>query len=175
MSAPPPPYQNQPPQQPYGYAPPPPMPYGQQPPYAQQLPYGGQQPPAPQPPRGPRRSPLQAVLPIAIVVAIFGGGAWYVWDYNTDPNGGKAKAAASQSARAEENKKYDPKIGDCVRIQDPDGQPLPVIVDCTSTEAEYKMGDKLYGTNRSCGSKFDYGIKYSSSRSADYTLCFTKV
>ncbi|TWE20353.1 hypothetical protein FB465_5502 [Kitasatospora atroaurantiaca] len=118
---------------------------------------------------------MQALLPIAIVVAIFGGGAWYVWDYNTSPTSGKAKAAASQSARAEENKKYDPKVGDCVKIQDPQGQPLPVIVDCTSAEAEYRMADKLFGSDRSCGSKFDYGIKYSRSRSADYTLCFTKV
>ncbi|MFI6448268.1 hypothetical protein [Kitasatospora sp. NPDC050543] len=195
MSAPPPPYQNQPPQQPYGYAPPaqPPYgqqpgygqqpPYGQQPGYGQQPPYGGQQPAPPQPSqRGPqrpqqpqRRSPVHSLLSIAIIVAVLGGGAWYVWKYNTDPNGGKAKAQASQSARAEEDKKHDPKIGDCVKVQDPQGDPLPEIVDCKSAEAQYKTADKLYGPDKSCGSKFDYGIKYSISRGTDYTLCFTKV
>ncbi|MEV0531330.1 hypothetical protein [Kitasatospora sp. NPDC050463] len=186
MSAPPPPYQNQQPQQPYGYAPPPQMPYGQQPqygqqqsyaqpPYAQQ-PYVPQAPSDPRPPQGPgRRSPLHSVLSVAVVLAVFGGGAWYVWKYNTDPNGGKAKAEATRSAQAEENKKYDPKVGDCVRIQDPQGDPLPVIVDCKSAEAQYRMADTLYGPDRSCGSAYDYGIRYSSRRSTDYTLCFKKV
>ncbi|GAA2799530.1 hypothetical protein RMN57_15105 [Kitasatospora sp. CM 4170] len=194
MSAPPP-YQNHPPQQPYGYAPPPPQPaygqppaYGQQPPYAQppqppqpqyaqpQPPYGAQ-PPAPQPLQRPRqrRSPLQAVLPIVIVLAVFGGGAWYVWKYNTDPNGGKAKAAATQSAQAAENKTHDPNVGDCVKIQDPQGSPVPTIVDCKSSEAQYKMADKLYGPDKSCGAAFDYGIKVDRSKGVDYTMCFKKV
>ncbi|MGP4003170.1 LppU/SCO3897 family protein [Streptomyces sp. 8N706] len=153
MSAPPPPYQNHPPQQPYGY---------------------------PQPPRGPQRppqrSPLQLLITIVIVVAVFGGGAWYVWDYNTNPNGGKAKAEASQSAQAEEYKKYNPEVGDCVNVQDnANGDPVTEIVDCGSAEAQYKTGDRLIGPDEKCGSQFDYSIEYSSNRGADYTLCFTEV
>ncbi|REK89346.1 hypothetical protein DY245_16410 [Streptomyces inhibens] len=176
MSAPPPPYQNQPPQQPYGYPQQQPQqPYGypqQQPQQPQSYGYPQQQPRGPQ---QPRRSPLRALITAVIVLAIFGGGAWYVWDYNTNPNGGKAKAEASRAARAAENKKHDPQIGDCVKVQDPQGDPLPEIVDCGSTEAEYKTGDRLYGPDKECGSKFDYGIQFSSRRGADYTLCFTKV
>ncbi|MFC5149863.1 LppU/SCO3897 family protein [Streptomyces aureoversilis] len=157
MSAPPPPYQNQPP---HGYP---------------QAPHGY---PQPQPQRGPQQrqgSPLQAAIAVVIVLAIFGGGAWYVWDYNTNPNGGKAKEEASRAAQAEENKKYNPNIGDCVKIQDPKGKPVPEIVDCGSGQAEYKMGEKLYGPDKKCSSAFDYGIQYSVSRGADYTLCFNKV
>ncbi|MFD0273836.1 hypothetical protein ACFVHB_07970 [Kitasatospora sp. NPDC127111] len=185
MSAPPP-YQNHPPQQPYGYAPPPPPPYGQQPPYAQphpqytaQPPYG-QQPSAPQSPQSPqrparRRSPLQSVISIVVVLAVFGGVGWYVWKYNTDPNGGKAKANASQAAEARERLTHEPNIGDCVKIQDPQGSPVPTIVDCKSAEAQYKMADRLYGPDKSCGSAYDYGIKVSRSKGVDYTMCFKKV
>ncbi|MEU6232068.1 hypothetical protein [Kitasatospora sp. NPDC047058] len=190
MSAPPPPYQNHPPQQPYGYAPPPP-PYGQQPPYAQpqpqppyaQPPYGAQpqpayaqQPPAPQPQQpARRRNPLQSVISIVVVLAVFGGVGWYVWKYNTDPNGGKAKANASQAAEARDRLSHDPNIGDCVKIQDPQGAPVPTIVDCKSAEAQYKMADRLYGPDKSCGSAYDYGIKVSRSKGVDYTMCFKKV
>ncbi|MFG2827549.1 hypothetical protein ACGFWI_08815 [Streptomyces sp. NPDC048434] len=118
---------------------------------------------------------MRGLITAVIVLAVFGGGAWYVWNYNTDPHGGKAKAEASQAARAEENKKYNPEVGDCVKVQDPKGEPLPVIVGCGSDEAQYKTGDKLIGADKRCGSGFDYGIQVSSRRGADYTLCFTKV
>jgi hypothetical protein len=170
MSTPPPHYQNQPPygqpQPPYGYPQQPQAPYG----YPQQQ---------PQPPRGPRQPQpgggLRALKAAVVVIAVIGGVGYYVWDYNTSPTGGKAKAEASQSAQAEENKTHDPDIGDCVKVEDPDGEPLPTIVDCAAAEAEYKTGDKLYGPNQKCGSGYDYGIEYSNSRGADYTLCFTKV
>lgn len=153
MSAPPPPYQNHPPQQPNGY---------------------------PQPPRGPQRQgqqthPVQALFAVLIILALFGGGAWYVYDYNTNPNGGKAKEQAAVDAQNEKDKKHEPKAGDCVKVQDPKGDPLPTIVDCGSPEAEYKTGDTLYGPAMECGSKFDYGIQYSNTPGGDYTLCFTKV
>ncbi|MFG2191032.1 hypothetical protein [Streptomyces sp. NPDC048639] len=195
MSAPPP-YQNQPPQQPYGHPQQPPQGYGHPPqppqgyghPPQPQQPYG--HPPQPQqgygfpqppggpqrpPQRNPRRSPLRGLVNVVVLLAVFGGIAWYVWDYNTDPNGGKAKAEASQSAQAKENEKYRPEVGDCVKVDDPQGDPQPEVVDCGSAEAEYKMGDMLYGPDKKCGQRFDYGIEYSSSRGGDHTLCFTRV
>ncbi|MER5937508.1 hypothetical protein ABT121_09340 [Streptomyces sp. NPDC001928] len=110
-----------------------------------------------------------------VVLAILGGLAYYVWDYNTSPTGGKAKAEASASAAAEEAKTHDPEVGDCVKVADPNGEPLPTVVDCGSPEAEYKTGELLPGTELECGSKYDYGIQYHNSRGIDYTLCFTKV
>ncbi|MGE7438498.1 MULTISPECIES: LppU/SCO3897 family protein [Kitasatospora] len=177
MSAPPPypqqPYpQNPYPQQPYPHQPYPQQPYGHAP--SPQPPYNGQQ--APGGPQGPqRKSPLHVMLSIGIVLAVFGGGAWYVWKYNTDPNGGKAKAEASRSAQAEEARTHDPSIGDCVKIQDPDGKPLPTVVDCNAADAEYKMARKLYGPDKHCGNDFDYGIQVTYNRGTDYTMCFTKV
>jgi len=177
MSAPPP-YQNQ-PQQPYGY-PQQQQPYGypqqqqpQQPygyPQQHQGPQGPQRPQRPQ----PQRSPLRGLITAVIVLAVFGGAAWYVWDYNTNPHGGKAKKEAAQAARAEENKKYNPQVGDCVKVHDPQGEPLAEIVGCGSPEAQYKTADRLIGDAR-CGSKFDYGIHVSIRHSSNYTLCFTKV
>ncbi|MBT2506739.1 hypothetical protein J7I98_12730 [Streptomyces sp. ISL-98] len=158
MSAQPPPYQNHPPQQPYGgYPQPQPGPQG------------------PQRPQRPQTHPVQGLLAALVVLALFGGGAWYVYDYNTNPNGGKAKEQAAVDAQNEKDKKHEPEVGDCVKIQDPEGEPLPTIVDCGSAEAEYKTGDMLYGPDMECGSKFDYGIQYHSSRGGDHTLCFNKV
>ncbi|MFH8572531.1 hypothetical protein [Streptomyces sp. NPDC017993] len=182
MSTPPPPYQHQPqyqpPQQPYGA----PQAYQQQygAPQAPQQ-YGAPKAPqqygAPQPPRGPQRpqqrSPLQALLTVVVVLAIFGGGAWYVWDYNTNPNGGKAKAEASQSAQAEENKTHDPKVGDCIKVEGSQEDPLPVIVECGSAEAEYKMGERNFGADAKCGPQYVYVMHYSSKYTR-YTMCFTK-
>ncbi|MFI9307081.1 LppU/SCO3897 family protein [Streptomyces triculaminicus] len=145
-----------------------PPPYQNQPPHGYPPPQGGPRQP-------PQRSAIRGLITAVIVLAIFGGGAWYVWKYNTDPNGGKAKKEAARVAQVEENKKHDPQIGDCVKVQDPKGKPLPVIVDCGSPEAEYKTGERLYGPAKECSSNFDYGIQYSSRRGADYTLCFTKV
>ncbi|UQA92434.1 LppU/SCO3897 family protein [Streptomyces halobius] len=169
MSAPPP-YQNQPPQQQYGY---PQQQYG----HPQQQ-HGQPQYGRPQPPRGPQRpqrSPLRALISVTVVLAVFGGVAWYVWDYNTHPNGGKAKAEASRSAQAEENEKYNPEEGDCVRILDAHGDnPTPEIVDCNSPEAEYKTGEQLSGTHAECESPpYDTSIHYSGR--SNYTLCFTKL
>lgn len=171
MSAPPP-YQNHPPQAPYGHAPQ--QPYG-----AQQQPYGAPQQPygQPQPPGGPRRpqgSPLRGLITAIVVLAVFGGGAWYVWDYNTNPNGGKAKAEASHAARVEEGKKHDPQVGDCVKVEHPDNDPLPTIVDCGSPEAQYKMGEKMLGPDKHCGQNYDIGIR-RVARFGNYTMCFTKV
>ena len=174
MSAPPPPYPNQP-----QYGQPQHQPYGQQQPqYGQpQQPYG--HPQQPQPPRGPQRprsgGPLRVVKSAAVVLAVFGGLAYYVYDYNTDPHGGKAKAEASASAQASEDATHRPNIGDCVKVADPQGEPVPTIVDCSSPEAQYKTGDVLMGEDEECGSEFDYGIRVDNSRSMDYTYCFTKV
>ncbi|MFF5479656.1 hypothetical protein ACFY5C_20255 [Streptomyces sp. NPDC012935] len=162
MSTPPPQY----PQQPYGQ---PQQPYGQP-----QQPYG-----QPQPPRGPQRpqpgGALRMVKAAVVVIAIFGGLGYYVWDYNTSPTGGKAKAEASASAAAEEDKTHDPEIGDCVKVADPQGEPLPTVVDCGSPEAQYKTGALLPGQDQECSAEYDYGIQYRNSRGFDYTLCFTKV
>ncbi|WP_427165740.1 LppU/SCO3897 family protein [Streptomyces sp. C1-1] len=111
----------------------------------------------------------------AIVIAVFGALAWYVWDYNTDPSGGKAKAEAAASAQASEDATHDPNIGDCVKVKDPQGEPLPTIVDCDSPEAEYKTADKLLGNDMKCDSKYVYGIQVRQSHQMGYTLCFTKV
>ncbi|MGH3312907.1 MAG: LppU/SCO3897 family protein [Streptomyces sp.] len=177
MSAPPPHYQNQPP---YGYQQQPP-PYGypqqqQQQPH-QPPPYGYQQ--QPQPPRGPQQPPpggaLRALKAAVVVIAIVAGVGYYVWDYNTSPTGGKAKAEASQSAQVKEDMTHNPEVGDCVKVKDPEGNPLPTVVDCGSAEAEYKTGEKILGPYKECGSKYDYGIQHRNNRGADYTLCFTKV
>ncbi|MGW4809656.1 LppU/SCO3897 family protein [Kitasatospora sp. NPDC004272] len=172
------PYAGQP--QPYGGQPYGGQPYGGQPAYGQPpAPYAQQPAPGPRPPAGPsgprRRSPLQALLSVGIVLAVFGGGGWYVWNYNTSPTGGKAKAEASRSARAAEAKTHDPEVGDCVKVADPEGHPVPTVVDCASPEAEYKMADQLLGEDKHCGEEFDYGIRYVSSRRIDSTLCFTKI
>lgn len=168
MSTPPPPYQNQQPygqpqpQQPYGYPQQPQQPYG----YPQQ-PHSPQQP---QPPRGPQRpGGLGRALKSAVVmIAVVGAVGYWVWDYNTNPNGGKAKEEASVAAQ-------NPEIGDCVKVADPKGEPVPTVVECGSPEAEYKMGDQVFGEDE-CSSKFDYGIRvHSNHRSMDYTMCFTKV
>lgn len=179
MSTPPPQYQNQPP---YGQQPPPP-PYGQQQPYGYpqqpqpQAPYG--HPQQPQPPRGPQRpqpgGALRAVKSAVVVLAVFGAVGYWVWDYNTSPTGGKAKAEASASAAAEEAKTHEPEVGDCVKVADPQGNPVPTIVDCGSSEAEYKMGALLPGQGQECSAEYDYGIQHSNRRGFDYTMCFTKV
>jgi hypothetical protein len=172
MSTPPPQYQNQPPygqpQQPYGYP---------QQPQQPQAPYG--YPQQPQPPGGPQRpqpgAALRAVKSAVVVLAVFGAIGYWVWDYNTSPSGGKAKAEASESAAAAEAKTHDPEIGDCVKVADPKGEPLPTVVDCGSPEAEYKTGALLPGQDQECSAEYDYGIQYRNSRGFDYTLCFTKV
>lgn len=107
----------------------------------------------------------------AVVIVLFAGLGYYVWDYNTSPTGGKAKAEASASAEAEA---HDPQVGDCVKVADPQGKPVPTVVDCGSPEAQYKTGELLPGQDQECGSEWDYGIQYYSSRGFDYTLCFTK-
>ncbi|MEU9125535.1 hypothetical protein AB0C96_37880 [Streptomyces sp. NPDC048506] len=176
MSAPPP-FQNHPPQQPYGQQPQ--QAYGQYPqqPYGQpQQPYGyPQQQPAPAPRRQPQRSPLRGLITAVIVLAVFGGGAWYVWDYNTNPNGGKAKKEAQRAARVAEGKTHDPQTGDCVKVDQVNGEPLPTIVDCASRDAEYKTGERLYGAGKQCGSSYDYAIEVVPHRRIGYTMCFSKV
>ncbi|MFD5425804.1 hypothetical protein [Streptomyces sp. NPDC127084] len=186
MSTPPPQYQNQPPygqpQQPYGYPqqPQPQTPYGypQQPqapygypqqPQPQAL-YGYQQQPQPQSPQGPQRpqsGALGRMLRSAVIlIAVLGALGYWVWDYNTDPNGGKAKKEAESAS-------HNPSIGDCVKIADPQGSPEPTVVDCDSPEAEYKMGDLTIGA-RQCDAKYDYAIK-STRRGSSTTKCFTKL
>ncbi|GGR49414.1 hypothetical protein WEB32_13270 [Streptomyces netropsis] len=128
----------------------------------------------PQPP-SPQRSPLRGLITALVMLAVFGGVGWYVWDYNTDPNGGKAKKEADRVARVEEAKEHNPKIGDCVKVQDPHGKPVPTIVDCGSPEAEYKTGAILYGPDKKCGAEYQYGIQYSGRRTVDNTMCFTKL
>ncbi|MEU5211768.1 hypothetical protein [Streptomyces sp. NPDC020742] len=175
MSAPPP-YQNHPPQQPYGH---PQQPYGQQQQAygQQQQPYGYAQQPAPVPPqqRPPQPSLLRGLITAVIVLAVFGGVGWYVWDYNTNPSGGKAKKEAAQAAKRAEEKTHDPQSGDCVKVEHPNGDPLPTIVDCGSSEAQYKAGERLYGAGKECRSPYTYQIQVTQSRGIDYTMCFTKV
>ncbi|MGW4752623.1 LppU/SCO3897 family protein [Streptomyces chartreusis] len=118
---------------------------------------------------------MRTIKAAVVVLAVVGGLAYYVWDYNTSPTGGKAKAEASASAAAEEAKTHDPEIGDCVKVADPQGKPLPTVVDCGSSEAEYKTGALLPGQDQECGAKYAYGIQYRNTRGFDYTLCFTKV
>lgn len=119
---------------------------------------------------------MRAVKSAVIVVAVFGAVGYWVWDYNTSPTGGKAKAEASASAAAEEAKKHEPEIGDCVKVADPDGDPVPTVVGCDSAEAEYKLGEWMPGKGRECGSEYDYGIQYrNTGHRSSYTLCFTKV
>lgn len=181
MSTPPPQYPNQPPygqpQQPYGYPQQPQQPYYGQPqqPQAQpQAPYG--YPQQPQPPRGPQRPQpgglLRAVKSGVIVIAVVGALGYWVWDYNTNPNGGKAKAEASASASFDA---HNPEVGDCVKVADPKGEPVPTVVDCGSPEAEYKMGELMPGQGQECSSEYDYGIRHYDRRGIDYTMCFTKV
>jgi hypothetical protein len=174
MSTPPPQYQNQPPfgqpqQPPYGQ-PQPQQPYGY--PQQPQAPYGyPQQPQQPQPPRGPQRQPggLGRALKSAVVmIAVVGAVGYWVYDYNTNPDGGKAKEEASVAA-------HNPEVGDCVKVKDPKGEPEPTVVDCDSSEAEYKMGDQVFGANAECSSTYDYGIHVRGGHSTEYTMCFTKV
>ncbi|GGX58038.1 hypothetical protein GCM10010321_88710 [Streptomyces chartreusis] len=113
---------------------------------------------------------LRKVKAAAVVIVIFAGLGYYVWDYNSSPTGGKAKASASAEAEA-----HDPQVGDCVKVADPQGKPVPTVVDCDSPVAEYKTGELLPGQGQECGPEWDYGIQYYSSRGFDYTLCFTKV
>ncbi len=121
-----------------------------------------------------QRSPLRGLITALVVLAVFGGAGWYVWDYNTNPNGGKAKKEAERAAQLAEDKTHNPNVGDCVKVDHPNGQPLPTIVDCGSSEAQYKTGDKLYGPGKKCGPNFTYEIQVSGRRS-NYTMCFTKV
>ncbi|MGW7450159.1 LppU/SCO3897 family protein [Streptomyces sp. NPDC054787] len=72
-------------------------------------------------------------------------------DYNTNPNGGQAKKEAAAVAQHEEDKTHEPKVGDCVKVQDPQGEPVPTIVYCGSAEAEYKTGEILPGEGMKCG------------------------
>ncbi|WP_063764500.1 LppU/SCO3897 family protein, partial [Streptomyces sp. NRRL S-481] len=137
-------------------------------------------PQQPQPPREPqRRQPaglLRAVKSGVVVLAVFGAVGYWVWDYNTSPTGGKAKAEAAASAAADEAKKHEPEIGDCVKVKDPDGEPVPTVVDCDSAEAEYKLDEWMPGKYQECGSEYDYGIQFrNSGHRASYTMCFTKV
>ncbi|MEV6948362.1 hypothetical protein AB0N07_41875 [Streptomyces sp. NPDC051172] len=106
---------------------------------------------------------MRVVKAVAMVVVLFGGVGYYVWDYNTSPTGGKARAAASASASAAA---HDPGIGDCVKVKDPKGEPVTTVVDCNSPEAEYKLGEMVPGANTECGSKYDYGIQTTAGRAA---------
>ncbi|MFJ9415685.1 hypothetical protein ACIRPT_16140 [Streptomyces sp. NPDC101227] len=172
MSAPPPPYQNQPPQQPYGYPQQPQQPYGQQP-YGQQQPYGNPQPP--NRPRQPQRSPLRGAITAVIMLGILGGGAWYVWDYNTNPHGGKAAKEAAASASADDyDKKHNPKVGDCVKITGSDRDMEMTIVGCDSTDAQYKTGEVI-GGHEKCGPQYSRSIVYSYNHRPTTTWCFSKV
>jgi hypothetical protein len=150
-----------------------PPPYYQNHPQQPQQSYGHPQQPQPQPPRRPQPGAgLRAAKSGLVVLAVFGGLAYYVYDYNTSPTGGKAQAEASASASAEA---HDPEVGDCVKVADPKGDPVPTVVDCGSPEAEYKTADMLFGADQECSAKYDYGIQYSGGHTTDYTLCFTKV
>ncbi|MGW7316251.1 LppU/SCO3897 family protein [Streptomyces sp. NPDC054865] len=112
---------------------------------------------------------------MVIFLALVGGVGYWVYDYNTDPNGGQAKKEAAAVAQHEEDKTHAPGVGDCVKVQDPQGKPVPTIVDCGSVEAQYKTGEILPGQGMKCGPKFDYGIQHTASCGFDYTMCFTKL
>lgn len=141
-----------------------------------QQPDGQPQQPTPGGPNRPRQgNMLQLLLTMVIFLAIVGGVGYWVYDYNTNPNGGQAKEEAEAVAQHNEDKTHEPQVGDCVKAQDPQGKPVPTIVDCGSAEAEYKTGEVLPGEGMKCGPKFDYGIQHTASRGFDYTMCFTKL
>ncbi|MFD5101763.1 LppU/SCO3897 family protein [Streptomyces albidochromogenes] len=141
-----------------------------------QQPYGQPQQPPPGAPHRPRQgNVLQLLLTMVIFLAIVGGVGYWVYDYNTDPNGGQAKKEAEAVAQHKEDKTHEPEVGDCVKVQDPQGEPVPTIVDCGSAEAQYKTGEILPGEGMKCGPKFDYGIQRTASRGFDYTMCFNKL
>lgn len=182
------PYQNQPPYgpPPYGHPQYEHQPYGQpaygyppQGPHSQgqgQPQEGGQAPPpepAPGPPsspRGPQRPPLrQKILTFVIAGCLVGGLGYWMYDYNRTPaDGGPSKAEV-------EDRKNNPREGDCVKIHDPDGSPEAEVVDCDSDEAEYRRGEKLDGAGQTCDESYDYGIQTSRRRGSSYTTCYTKL
>ncbi|MGW7199553.1 LppU/SCO3897 family protein [Streptomyces chryseus] len=85
-----------------------------------QQPYGQPQQPAPQGPNRPRQgNVLQLLLTMVIFLAIVGGVGYWVYDYNTNPNGGHAKKEAANVAQRQEDRKHEPEVGDCVKVQDP--------------------------------------------------------
>lgn len=163
-----------PPQGPHGQAQAP-QGHGYQDPYGQ--PQGGGQAPPPEPtpgppnnPRGPQRPPLmQKILTFVIAGCLIGGLGYWMYDYNRTPaDGGPSKAEV-------EDRKNNPREGDCVKIHDPDGSPKAEVVDCDSDEAEYRRGEKLDGAGQTCDESYDYGIQTSRRRGSSYTTCYTKL
>lgn len=158
----PPPYQNQ-PQQQYGYQQQPQAPYGQP-----QQPYG-----QPQPPRRPQpqRSPLRGLITAVILLALFGGVGYYVYDYNTNPNGGKAKEEADRKAY---DRKHTPQVGDCVKITGPKDDSQMTVVACDSSDAQYKTGE-THVDGKACGPEYTTVIHQRRRLGLGTTWCFTKV
>ena len=118
---------------------------------------------------------MQRLLSVAIVLAVIGGVVWYVVDYNTDPNGGKAAKEASASASAKAyDEKHNAKVGDCVKITGSGDAVEMTIVDCDSSEAQYKTGDVI-GGNEQCGPQYERSIVYSYDHRVTTTWCLTKV
>lgn len=128
-------------------------PYGQQPQYGQS-PYG-QQPPggapmAPPPAPQPRGGKVKKILiGIAGVVAIIAaGGAWLSGQDDAD-------TAAK---------------GDCVINRGSDIKPDVEVVDCSSSDAEYKVAEKHDGEGECDREKY---AQYSETKGSDvlFTLC----
>ncbi|WP_228456852.1 LppU/SCO3897 family protein, partial [Streptomyces durbertensis] len=120
-------------------------------------------------PRQRQPGPLHKLIVFVLAAVLIGGVGWWVYDHNRTPaDGGPSKAEV-------EDRKNNPREGDCVKIHDPEGSPRPETVDCDSPEAEYRRGEKLDGSGQECGPSYDYGIQFRQRRGSNYTLCFTKI
>jgi hypothetical protein len=144
-------------QNPYGQQPGQPQPGQPQQPYGQQSPYGqqpfGQQPggvpmaPPPAPQRGGKGKKI--LIGVAVVVALVGAGGAYL----------AGQDDADQAAK-----------GDCVINRGSDVSPDVEVVDCSSSEAEYKVAEKHDGDGDCDRSKY---AQYSETEGSDvlFTLC----
>ncbi|MFF8369962.1 hypothetical protein ACF05W_14065 [Streptomyces lydicus] len=149
------------------------QPYGYQHP---QQPYGQPQP-MPGAPQPPRRNPLRAAINIVVLFAVIGGVVWWVVDYNTNPNGGKAAEQASASASAEAyNKRHNPQVGDCVKVtgSEDDNTLQMTIVGCGSSEAQYKTAEVLTGAQE-CKPETVRAISLRGRHAVSTRWCFSKI
>ncbi|AXK35310.1 hypothetical protein DVA86_24370 [Streptomyces armeniacus] len=129
------------PQQPYGQQP-------QQPQYGQQ-PGGVPMAPPPAPQRGGAGKAKKILISIAGVIALVAAGAaWY-----------SGQDDADQAAK-----------GDCVINRGSDISPEVEVVDCSSSDAEYKVAEKHDGEGECDREKY---AQYSETKGSDvlFTLC----
>ncbi|MFF7704483.1 LppU/SCO3897 family protein [Streptomyces lydicus] len=117
------------------------------------------------------------MINIVVLFAVIGGVVWWVVDYNTNPNGGKAAEQASASASAEAyNKRHNPQVGDCVKVtgSEDDNTLQMTIVGCDSSEAQYKTAEVLTGAQE-CKPDTARAISLRGRHTVSTRWCFTKV